>query len=135
MVGAEQTEELVLQQIGDLFLKLFIGLALTHGEHPSVQSVLESMDRAMGIAILVGLLVMEPVNAYPVYGGPHETEIATGDNNVFEPGRHFQRLMGEQTVIAERHSQTMIEKGSKKPQNKGNSYHSDVSRVTQKSHN
>ena len=72
----------------------------------------ESVHRAMGIAILVGLLVVKSVNAYPVNGCAHKTEIAAGDYDVFEPGRHFQRLVGEQSVIAECHSQSVIEKGS-----------------------
>ena len=115
VVDSEFAQPFVFQKIRNLLSELFGRLPIFHGEHPAVERVLETTDRAVRIVVGIGFLVMKSVNPDPVDRSTHEAEISTGDDEIFQPVGHSQRFMGEESVVAEGDAHAEVREEYEKP--------------------
>lgn len=107
VIATQLSIERILHQIMCLLLQLFIGLNTVRVEHPTVKCVTNSISGRMWIKRCIGFLMVLAVHTDPDDRRPHQREISAGANVVLKPFRHDKRLVGQQTVVAQRYAHSV----------------------------
>jgi len=76
-----------------------LGVESATGKNPTGVSPPGSIVGGVGIACLVGVLMMDAVGSYPEDGPAFEGEAATSGDEVLQPTRCLVAAMGEQAVV------------------------------------
>lgn len=115
MTGPQHTEKRIVNKIGALSGNFSSVLFAFHFGHPAIESMLKTITGRMGIARQIGLLMMQTVSGNPGYRRAHQGKVSTGDKEVHNKLRNFERLVSQKSVITESNTLTVEKERSHKP--------------------